>query len=145
MPAVADPPLGGTDAVFRALVHGDVDLYPDYTGTISHQILHDPSLVADDQLRAGLAARGIGMTDSIGFDDTYAIGMTEARAAALRRSARSATSPATPSCTWGSAPSSPTAPTAGPASAPPTACRSCPSKRSTTSSPTAACSTARST
>jgi osmoprotectant transport system permease protein len=83
VPAVAEPPLGGTDAVFRALVHGDVDLYPDYTGTISHQILHDPSLVADDQLRAALATRGIGMTGAIGFDDTYAVGMTEPRAAAL--------------------------------------------------------------
>jgi osmoprotectant transport system permease protein len=81
--AVATPPLGGTDVCFAALLHGDIDAYPDYTGTIAVQILHDPSLKTDGALRAALAAKGIGMTGSLGFDDTYAIGMSDARAAAL--------------------------------------------------------------
>ena len=81
--AVATPPLGGTDVCFAALLHGQIDAYPDYTGTIAVQILHDPGLNTDAALRAALARKGIGMTDSLGFDDTYAIGMPEARAAAL--------------------------------------------------------------
>jgi osmoprotectant transport system permease protein len=83
VPATAAPPLGGTDACFRALSHGDIDAYPEYTGTITAQILHDPTLTTDDAIRATLAKRGVGMTGSLGFDDTYAIGMTEARAATL--------------------------------------------------------------
>ena len=83
VPAVAGPPLGGTDVCFAALLGGDVDVYPDYTGTIAVQILHDPSLRTEAALRRALAGRGIGITDSLGFDDTYAVGMTDARAAAL--------------------------------------------------------------
>ena len=81
--AAAGAPLGGTDACFRALRHGDIDVYPEYTGTVAAQILHDPSLKTDAALRGALAGRGMGMTASLGFDDTYALGMTEARAAAL--------------------------------------------------------------
>ena len=82
VPAVATPALGGTDVCFAALLHGGIDAYPDYTGTIAVQILHNPSLKTDAALRAALAAQGIGMTDSLGFDDTYAIGLTDALATA---------------------------------------------------------------
>ena len=54
VPAVADAPLGGTDVLFRALANGDVDVYPEYTGTIAVQILHDPSLTGDAALRSTL-------------------------------------------------------------------------------------------
>lgn len=72
-----------TEAVWDALVHGDVDVYPEYTGTLAQTVFHDGSLRTVAQLRAALAAKGIGASDELGFNDTYAIGMAEGRAAAL--------------------------------------------------------------
>ena len=83
VPATAVPPLGGTPVVYAALVAGKVDAYPDYTGTIAAAVLHDPSLTTDAGLRDALAKQQIGMTDSLGFDDTYAIGMADAQAEQL--------------------------------------------------------------
>lgn len=76
--------LGGTAILWSALQHGDIDAYPEYTGTLTHELLKN---VAPDAgiptLRAALKPLGIGITDSLGFDDTYAIGMREERAAQL--------------------------------------------------------------
>jgi osmoprotectant transport system permease protein len=63
--------LGGTPALWLALTQGDVDAYPEYTGTISRQILKENSSDIDD----ALAARGIEMSRSLGFRNNYAFGM----------------------------------------------------------------------
>ena len=74
--------LGGTRVLWEALLNGQIDVYPEYTGTIAQELL--PGTPSDENaLRAALAKRGIGMTRSLGFDDTYAIGMSEALAARL--------------------------------------------------------------
>lgn len=74
--------LGGTSILWSALQHGDIDVYPEYTGTITHELLKDVAPDADIvTLRAKLEPLGIGITDSLGFSDTYAIGMQEERAA----------------------------------------------------------------
>ena len=73
--------LGGTEVVFRALEIGAVDVYPEYTGTLTKEILRDE--VARRPLAEVLAARGIRQTRPLGFDNSYALAMTEARAAAL--------------------------------------------------------------
>ena len=76
--------LGGTTILWSALQHGDIDVYPEYTGTLTHELLKDVAPDADiASLRAKLAPLGIGITDSLGFSDTYAIGMREDRAAQL--------------------------------------------------------------
>jgi osmoprotectant transport system permease protein len=76
--------LGGTAILWSALKHGDIDAYPEYTGTLTHELLKNVAPDADiPTLRAALAPLGIGITDSLGFDDTYAIGMREAQAAQL--------------------------------------------------------------
>ena len=72
--------LGGTEVVFRALETGAVDVYPEYTGTLTKEILRDE--VARRPLAEVLAARGIRQTRPLGFDNSYALAMTEARAAA---------------------------------------------------------------
>jgi osmoprotectant transport system permease protein len=69
--------LGGTSLVFRALEEGSVDVYPEYTGTIAEAVLHVPGR-ADvpgrvDALRPALAARGIGISEPLGFDNTYGL------------------------------------------------------------------------
>jgi osmoprotectant transport system permease protein len=70
--------LGSTPALWLALTQGDIDVYPEYTGTITHQILQaDPPDLAD-----ALAAHGIRMSQSLGFRNNYALGMRKDVAAA---------------------------------------------------------------
>src|SRR5258707_15317159 len=70
--------LGGTPALWLALTQGDIDVYPEYTGTIPQQILKaDPP-----DLAAALAAHGIRMSRPLGFRNNYALGMRKDVAAA---------------------------------------------------------------
>jgi osmoprotectant transport system permease protein len=75
--------LGGTRLVYEALVGGEIDVYPEYTGTIQKEILSDPNLKTEDDIRAALLARGIRMSRSLGFSNPYALGMKKDRAAKL--------------------------------------------------------------
>jgi osmoprotectant transport system permease protein len=85
--------FGGTRLLWDALLSGAIDLYPEYTGTITQEILsgtphsrttgqgltgQDASDI-DPWLRETLATRGIGITGSLGFNNSYAIGVTEDR------------------------------------------------------------------
>ncbi|HEX5960545.1 MAG TPA: glycine betaine ABC transporter substrate-binding protein [Rhodanobacteraceae bacterium] len=76
--------LGGTRILWRALLGGDIDAYPEYTGTITHELLHDvPPDAGIAALRARLQQLGIGITGPLGFNNTYAIGMREDEASRL--------------------------------------------------------------
>jgi osmoprotectant transport system permease protein len=79
-PVVHRRALGGTQIVFGALVAGEIDVYAEYTGTLTQEILRG---VPDDALAGALAARGIVMGARLGFDDGYALGMKAERASAL--------------------------------------------------------------
>ena len=68
--------LGGTEIVFQALRTGGVDIYPEYTGTIAEVILHSPGRASLGEMRAELAKLGLGVSDPIGFDDSYALAAT---------------------------------------------------------------------
>jgi osmoprotectant transport system permease protein len=83
LPALHRRELGGTQVLFHALEADELDLYPEYTGTITGEILSGRNIRGEDALRAALAARGIGMSRPLGFDDTYAIGIREDLAARL--------------------------------------------------------------
>jgi osmoprotectant transport system permease protein len=63
--------LGGTPALWLALSQGDIDAYPEYTGTITRQILNDDPTDLD----AALAAHGVRMSRPLGFRNNYALGM----------------------------------------------------------------------
>jgi osmoprotectant transport system permease protein len=69
--------LGGTRVLWDALAKGEIDMYPEYTGTLRQEIFAGQAIGSDDDLRQALATRGIGMTASLGFSDNYAIGMKE--------------------------------------------------------------------
>jgi len=69
--------LGGTAIVFRALEQGSIDLYPEYTGTIAEAILQRPG-ASVAEMRKALEARGIGMGEPLGFDNTYALAVPRA-------------------------------------------------------------------
>ncbi len=75
--------LGGTQLLWGALVAGELDLYPEYTGTLLLEILAGQSFEDPASLETHLAGLGIGMSRPFGFNNTYAIGMLEARAAQL--------------------------------------------------------------
>ena len=74
--------LGGTQFLWQALLSGDIDIYPEYTGTLLEEILAGRN-VALEELPAVLETYGVRMTAPLGFNDTYALGMNEERAEAL--------------------------------------------------------------
>ena len=67
--------LGGTRVLWEALKKGDIDLYPEYTGTIAGELLAGSDLPDPAAMRAALRAHGIRMTAPLGFNNTYAIGV----------------------------------------------------------------------
>ena len=75
--------LGGTGITYHAIEHGAIDLYPEYTGTLSRVIVKDPSLRTTEAIRQRLAAEGLTVSDPLGFDNTYALAVLETRAARL--------------------------------------------------------------
>ncbi len=75
--------LGSTGIVEAALESGSIDLYVEYTGTIQREILRSAGSTSLDELDRALAPRGLAASVPLGFEDTYALALTEARAAAL--------------------------------------------------------------
>ena len=75
--------MGGTRVLWNALQNGDISIYPEYTGTITQEILSEQQLGDLASIQIALAAHGARMTRPLGFNNTYAIGMMETHAAAL--------------------------------------------------------------
>jgi len=67
--------LGGTRVLWNALLSGEIDAYPEYNGTLLQEILVKENLKTEAELKQALMARGLRMTPSLGFNNTYAIGM----------------------------------------------------------------------
>ena len=76
--------LGGSRVLWNALLRGDIDLYPEYTGTIGEEILSDPSVDTWSAVHEALAPKGIAVSKSLGFDNSYALGMREEEAERLQ-------------------------------------------------------------
>jgi osmoprotectant transport system permease protein len=74
--------MGATAIVWQALRGGDIAAYPEYTGTISEEILREPGLPLEE-IRARLRPMGIGVTEELGFNNTYALVMLRRRAQEL--------------------------------------------------------------
>ena len=75
--------LGGTRLLWEALLSGQIDVYPEYTGTMSEEIFAGQGVRGVAALRAKLAESGLKMTKPLGFNNTYVIGMKEELAARL--------------------------------------------------------------
>jgi osmoprotectant transport system permease protein len=67
--------LGGTRVLFNALERGEIDIYPEYTGTILREILSESRPADAAEMARALEKRGIRATAPLGFNNTYAIGM----------------------------------------------------------------------
>jgi osmoprotectant transport system permease protein len=74
--------LGGTLICFDALTTGAIDVYVEYTGTLSQAILNVPEVRDLAALNALVADRGIELTEPFGFNNTYAIATRRAVAEA---------------------------------------------------------------
>ena len=72
--------MGGTIILWEALKQGSIAAYPDYTGTIQEEILKRPGAPSIGALREQLAQYGVGVTEELGFNNTYALVMTRTRA-----------------------------------------------------------------
>jgi osmoprotectant transport system permease protein len=75
--------MGGTIILWQALRGGDVQLYPEYTGTMTEEILKTKQPLSTEALGALLRQEGVGMTGELGFNNTYALVMRPDRAAKL--------------------------------------------------------------
>ena len=75
--------LGGTRILFEALRTGELDCYAEYTGTLEQELLAGRGLEGWSALRAALAKEGLSLGRPLGFNNTYALGMREERAAEL--------------------------------------------------------------
>ena len=76
--------LGGTLVCFEALKNGEVDLYPEYSGTLSRAILKvDDPAPSVERLNQLLSDLPLEVLDSFGFNNTYAIALKAALAEKL--------------------------------------------------------------
>jgi osmoprotectant transport system permease protein len=80
--------LGNTAILEQALASGQVDVYPEYTGTIVRELLkRNPPADAPPptlaQINEWLAPRSLKVAVPLGFNNTYALAMREADAARL--------------------------------------------------------------
>lgn len=74
--------FGGTLICYEALRVGEIDVYPEYTGTIRETILKDETIASDlESLNRALRAQRLQVLEPFGFSNTYAIAVTEATAA----------------------------------------------------------------
>ena len=78
--------LGGSNVVWNAMVNGNIDVIPDYTGTIVINYYHETAGTADETLaktKELVAADGITAFKSFGFNNTYTLALDEDEAEEL--------------------------------------------------------------
>jgi osmoprotectant transport system permease protein len=79
--------LGNTAIVLSALTSGNIDVYPEYTGTIAKEILKLDKVPTLAELNAALAPQGLAVAVPLGFNNTYALALRadDARAKGIAR------------------------------------------------------------
>jgi osmoprotectant transport system permease protein len=75
--------LGDTSKTWVGLLQGDLDVYCEYTGTLTQEILATENIRDKEHLTRVLDRFGLRASRSLGFSNNYALGMKEARAEAL--------------------------------------------------------------
>ena len=75
--------MGGTIILWQALRGGQIDAYPEYTGTITQEILKSNQQLSLEEVRDALGKFGVGVTETLGFNNTYALVMRRSEAQRL--------------------------------------------------------------
>lgn len=83
IPAEHRQGMGGTIILWEALTQGAITSYPEYTGTISEEILKTHGPMSLEGMRKELSRLGVGVTGELGFNNTYALVMRRERARQL--------------------------------------------------------------
>jgi osmoprotectant transport system permease protein len=81
-PAMHRQGLGNTAILFEALKAGSIDAYPDYTGTVGRELLKTEATDLE-ALNRGLGPLGLAVAVRFGFNNTYALALSDAKALAL--------------------------------------------------------------
>ena len=77
--------LGGTGMLFEAISSEVIDIYPEYTGTISKSLLKQSQSIKDyDALYQKLSDMGYEISKSFGFNNTYALAIRQDSAQELQ-------------------------------------------------------------
>jgi osmoprotectant transport system permease protein len=76
--------LGATEITYGALTSGSIDIYPEYTGTIAEVLLRGVDAGTPEAMKTALASRGIGMSEPLGFDDSYGLATSSSHPADAR-------------------------------------------------------------
>lgn len=76
--------LGNTGILLSALLSGEIDLYPEYTGTITREILKTEQALSLEQINERLAPLGLQAGVLLGFDNSYVLAMRREQAQELQ-------------------------------------------------------------
>lgn len=68
--------LQGTGIIYEALINGKIDMYVEYTGTLSEAVLKNPNLKTLDEIKKAMSERGLVVSDPLGFNNTYALAVS---------------------------------------------------------------------
>ena len=74
--------LGGTLICYQALLNDEIDVYVEYSGTVSQAILKLPVETPFSAINANLADLGLELLSPLGFNNTYALAVPSDLAAA---------------------------------------------------------------
>jgi osmoprotectant transport system permease protein len=69
--------MGSTGIVFESLSSGAIDVYADYTGTLTEALIKDPNLKSLAQIQAAMGKLGLVISGPLGFNNTYALAVRE--------------------------------------------------------------------
>jgi osmoprotectant transport system permease protein len=69
--------MGSTGIVFESLSSGAIDVYADYTGTLTEAIIKNPNLKSQAEIQQALAKLSLVMSGPLGFNNTYALAVRE--------------------------------------------------------------------
>lgn len=65
--------MGATGILVQALEAGEISLYPEYTGTVSETVLKNTKIVKFEDIQTELAKKNLVMSQSLGFNNSYAL------------------------------------------------------------------------
>ena len=69
--------MGSTGILFQSLSSGAIDVYADYTGTLTEAIIKNPNLKSQDEIQTALGRLNLVMSEPLGFNNTYALAVRE--------------------------------------------------------------------
>jgi len=77
--------MGGSAILWQALRQGSIDAYPEYTGTLTQELMRGlPPSASYEEIAVALKPLGLGISASMGFEDRYALGVMEAQGERLQ-------------------------------------------------------------